>query len=336
MTYPPPRDHNQPVSLAEVTKANIETAVWLLCKEALVTAIQDRRLERSHLRVLAVIAEHMNKFTAEASPSRQMIAAAIGLEVSTVSNVLSELRFLGYLVSEKRKDDDAGRKLTFYAFGRIDHETIRREVGKYVKSFRESGGSNSSPQEVNSAKKEAPKTSPPAVNITAHGEQKSSPPTVNIPVSGEVFTVQNKRSKNYSLLKSLDSNLEIIPSTPPQEATSPPAGNTEKAKRGTRLPENWKLPKSWGEWALETFRVNETQVRAEAERFKNHWLAKAGKDATKIDWQATWRNWCSSDFRAWPRRVPATEASPELVNVTDEYTEAWDKARAMLGGDDDA
>lgn len=336
MTYPPPRDHNQPTSLAEATKANIETAVWLLCKEALVTAIQDRRLERSHLRVLAVIADHMNKFTAQASPSRQVIAAAIGLEVSTVSNVLSELRFLGYLISEKKQDEDVGRKLTFYSFGRIDHDTIRREVGKYVKSFREAGGKNSSPPAVKSEPTKVGRASPPAVNFTACGEQKTSPPAVNIPARGEVSTVQNRRSKNHSLLKSLDSSLEIIPSTPPQEASSPPAVNSEKAKRGTRLPQDWKLPKSWGEWALATFRVSEAQVRSEAERFKNHWLAKAGKDATKIDWQATWRNWCSSDYRAWPRRVPATEASPELVQVTDEYTEAWDKARAMLGGDDDA
>jgi hypothetical protein len=32
-----------------------------------------------------------------------------------------------------------------------------------------------------------------------------------------------------------------------------------------------------------------------AERFRNYWVAKSGKDATKIDWPATWRNWCLNE-----------------------------------------
>lgn len=35
-------------------------------------------------------------------------------------------------------------------------------------------------------------------------------------------------------------------------------------------------------------------ARREAERFRNYWNAKSGKDATKLDWPATWRNWCIS------------------------------------------
>lgn len=35
-------------------------------------------------------------------------------------------------------------------------------------------------------------------------------------------------------------------------------------------------------------------VLAIAGKFRNHWVAKSGKDATKIDWYATWQNWCDS------------------------------------------
>lgn len=63
--------------------------------------------------------------------------------------------------------------------------------------------------------------------------------------------------------------------------------------RGTRLPADWRLPKAWGEWAKSSFiGTTDDQIRAEAERFHDFWIAKAGKDATKLDWQATWRNWC--------------------------------------------
>ncbi|WP_338024808.1 hypothetical protein [Bartonella vinsonii] len=33
------------------------------------------------------------------------------------------------------------------------------------------------------------------------------------------------------------------------------------------------------------------RVKVEMAKFRDYWKARAGKDATKIDWQATWRNW---------------------------------------------
>ena len=67
--------------------------------------------------------------------------------------------------------------------------------------------------------------------------------------------------------------------------------------RGSRLPDDWKLPKAWGEWALTEFTAWTPEiVRLEAEKFADHWRSKAGKDACKTDWQATWRNWCRSDI----------------------------------------
>lgn len=35
----------------------------------------------------------------------------------------------------------------------------------------------------------------------------------------------------------------------------------------------------------------ELDIAVEAERFRDYWHAKAGKDGRKLDWQATWRNW---------------------------------------------
>lgn len=70
---------------------------------------------------------------------------------------------------------------------------------------------------------------------------------------------------------------------------------TTRAPRGERLPEGWTLPREWGVWAIETYPLwTPEKVRLEAERFADHWRAKTGKDATKLDWLATWRNWCRS------------------------------------------
>ena len=63
--------------------------------------------------------------------------------------------------------------------------------------------------------------------------------------------------------------------------------------RGYRLPNDWVLPKPWGDWALEEFKTwTPDVVRVEADKFRDFWCAKAGRDAVKVDWLMTWRNWC--------------------------------------------
>jgi uncharacterized protein YdaU (DUF1376 family) len=68
-------------------------------------------------------------------------------------------------------------------------------------------------------------------------------------------------------------------------------------KKGKRLADDWQLPKPWGEWALAEYPAWTADiVRLEAAKFADHWHAKAGKDAVKLDWEATWRTWCRSDI----------------------------------------
>lgn len=65
----------------------------------------------------------------------------------------------------------------------------------------------------------------------------------------------------------------------------------EKPQRGTRLHPDWKLPRSWGDWALAECVVTEQQVRREADNFRDFWISKPGASACKLDWFATWRGW---------------------------------------------
>lgn len=64
------------------------------------------------------------------------------------------------------------------------------------------------------------------------------------------------------------------------------------SRQGTRLPDDWLLPASWGNWAMENIPgATREAVLREAAIFADYWHAKAGANATKLDWQATWRNW---------------------------------------------
>lgn len=98
------------------------------------------------------------------------------------------------------------------------------------------------------------------------------------------------------------------PSPSPTLEKKEPKGSFQK--KATRLAQDWSLPDPWRDWATDAG-LTATQVREQAERFRDYWAAKPGKDAAKLDWQATWRNWCRKaieDAKPKPRHRPA---SPE-------------------------
>lgn len=64
----------------------------------------------------------------------------------------------------------------------------------------------------------------------------------------------------------------------------------EKRGRATRLAPEWVLPESWGDWAVSEGMSIE-RVLKEEEKFRDYWLGVGGQKGTKIDWEATWRNW---------------------------------------------
>ena len=71
-----------------------------------------------------------------------------------------------------------------------------------------------------------------------------------------------------------------------------------KAERGTRLTRDFVIPHDWIAFAIAERGWTEKDARAEASIFVNYWCAKAGSDGVKLDWEATWRNWCRRSNRA--------------------------------------
>ncbi|MCZ2158705.1 YdaU family protein [Bartonella sp. 220] len=57
--------------------------------------------------------------------------------------------------------------------------------------------------------------------------------------------------------------------------------------KGQRLPTDWQADIS----AAISEGLSEEQARWQEKKFRDYWHAKSGKDALKVDWQATWRNW---------------------------------------------
>ncbi len=115
--------------------------------------------------------------------------------------------------------------------------------------------------------------------------------------------------------------------------TAPP-----KEVRGFRLPDDWVLTKALGQWAIDNFDVTPAKVRDQAAAFKDFWTSKPGAAGRKLDWPATWRNWCRN-AKGWRRREGVSdEVTDLLLDSADyhaDYHAEWDKARAMMGGDPD-
>jgi hypothetical protein len=65
-------------------------------------------------------------------------------------------------------------------------------------------------------------------------------------------------------------------------------------RKATHLPADWALSDEWRDVA-EAKRAEHglppVSLMLEAEKFRNYWHAKSGKDGTKRDWRATWINW---------------------------------------------
>ena len=89
--------------------------------------------------------------------------------------------------------------------------------------------------------------------------------------------------------------------------------NASSKSKGTRLPDDWRLPKSWGEWAVKTEGLPEGDVRREADSFRDYWRGVSGSKGVKLDWQATWRNWVRKNREfARARAKPLAAGTPEI------------------------
>lgn len=88
----------------------------------------------------------------------------------------------------------------------------------------------------------------------------------------------------------LDTGREGVVVAPQADAPQPQA----KSIRGTRWPKGKPVPDPWLEDAATRRRENQLEavdLRLEAEKFANHWVAKAGGRGVGLDWHATWMNW---------------------------------------------
>ncbi|WP_336276606.1 YdaU family protein [Bartonella sp. CB178] len=84
------------------------------------------------------------------------------------------------------------------------------------------------------------------------------------------------------------------------------SGGLQAIPKGQRLPSDWTADIS----AAVAEGLSEDQARWQEKKFRDYWHAKSGKEALKVDWHATWRNW----FRREIERIRENQKRPSPIS----------------------
>lgn len=100
----------------------------------------------------------------------------------------------------------------------------------------------------------------------------------------------------------------------------------KKKERGARLANDW-TPSDADKEAAKAEGFSESEIGREAAKFRDYWLAKSGSAGVKLDWSATWRNWCrrAAEYAGKkPKHEPRGPVIPtELVVELFKKTGRW-------------
>ena len=114
--------------------------------------------------------------------------------------------------------------------------------------------------------------------------------------AGGMSSGATRRSKAEANAK--QNEAKRTPEPEPEPEPEPLTLSKESVKRAHRIDPNFNVSAEMREWASrEVPGLNLDKVTAS---FIDYWSAKAGKDAMKLDWVATWRNWLRRDHEALP------------------------------------
>lgn len=160
-------------------------------------------------------------------------------------------------------------------------------------------------------KEQPPKDEPPQNMGASPHKSRGTPPQIEGETPSNVGTNPNI-NPNRNLTSSLRSDVSAGAHAPSSLKGQSKGKTAPLDRKATRLPEDWLLPPDWSDWTLGEFAVTAAEIADAAASFRDYWCGKSGADAKKLDWLATWRNWCRREFRRKRRTStePVAQTSP--------------------------
>jgi hypothetical protein len=130
----------------------------------------------------------------------------------------------------------------------------------------------------------------------------------------DVSTERVKRFRKQERNVSETAN-ETAPDTEQKQITETEQSRETRARRATRLPNDWTLSENDLAFAAGKGLATK-QIATEALKFLNYWTSKGGQGATKTDWSKTWQNWILTTTQGVPtngRRKTVQDANDDLI-----------------------
>jgi uncharacterized protein YdaU (DUF1376 family) len=149
------------------------------------------------------------------------------------------------------------------------------------------------------------------------------------------FSRKNSDSENNGLLASSMPTYRVDEireekkdgTTAPSKESAPPLAAPDDApdKRGTRLPKSWN-PSAANLAEARAMGMPPPAIGRIADSFRDYWISRPGREGLKLDWDATWRNWCRKecDDKGW---VPAVASNGHATAGPD-----WDARLRYYAG----
>jgi hypothetical protein len=103
--------------------------------------------------------------------------------------------------------------------------------------------------------------------------------------------------------------------TETETETTTPKGVVPR-KRGTRITEAFEVTPEMVSWAAKEASL--VDGKRATEKFINHFMAKSGRDATKVDWVRTWKNWLMTDQERAERSPVKKSKDDQIVDVLEQ------------------
>lgn len=154
-------------------------------------------------------------------------------------------------------------------------------------------------------------------NSRAKSEVKSARTVAERRVNGQRTRRENETTSNENS-ELEDKNVSLKPPREEKIREDKNKKDPSDHKKGTRIPADFQPDI---EWAMREG-LTLSEANREVESFRDYWIAKTGKDATKQDWPATWRNWVRNQLKR-KRGPPVGGGKSAFRQHQDEVTQSF-------------
>lgn len=218
------------------------------------------------------------------TPNMRQLAAVLGCSERDANKLVAELEENGVF---SRSDDG-----TIYSRRMVRDKVISDEASANGKK---GGNPQIKPKKATKVKPEKDKGLTPTLN------QEATPTLKHQEAEAEADT---ERKNSLRELESASDDAS------PGQAVAVATKST-KTKRACRLPENWHPSPEQIQFA----RDNGVDPVKTAAVFRDYWLGVPGSRGSKLDWDATWRNWVRRDQDIRPTGRPTQADRRAAVNA---------------------